>query len=57
MCNCAQCSHGLTPVNGLGLTMDQKHVALATGSFLLGGVAVWWWLKRKQKMSIRAEET
>jgi len=57
MCNCNQCRHSLTPVSGLGLTMDQKHVVLATSSFALGSLLMWWWQKRKQKRSERAEET
>lgn len=56
-CNCQQCNRSITPVNGLGLTMDQKHIVLATSSFALGGALVWWFMRRKQKTGIRAEET
>lgn len=32
-----------------GLTMEQKHIALATGSFLLGGLAMWFWMRPKAR--------
>lgn len=34
---------------GTGLTMGQKHVVLAVGSFALGSVFMWWWQQRKAR--------